>query len=353
MCSGGADFYGRFFKCDHHHGLLDIHEAIPMSCDTFFYTLAQKLGIDTIAKYATEFGLSQKTGVDLPNEMVGIMPSTKWEMKNYHQRYYPGNTISVGIGQGETQVTPIQLLRALAGIASDGHFVRPHLLDADQIPENMRQAILDSFPGSGDKTVPLNPDTWMTITDGMAAATTPGLYHTAEAAHLDGVDFAGKTGTAQVVGGGDTHTKGGAKTPNAWFYGMIPRRNPEIAIVVLQEHGDWGSGSAMIAQKIAIAYVNKKRTQDHNVLNPANRDQAGAPKPVEMGAVWSEPRPGAKQRNSAGPLASDFVLHTGHFDIQPTPAPAPSVGTRALASGHLPWTSRLFSSPLRFKEEHP
>jgi penicillin-binding protein 2 len=274
-------------------------------------------------------------------------------MKNYHQRYYPGNTISVGIGQGETQVTPIQLLRALAGIASDGHFVRPHLLDADQIPENMRQAILDSFPGSGDKTVPLNPDTWMTITDGMAAATTPGLYHTAEAAHLDGVDFAGKTGTAQVVGGGDTHTKGGAKTPNAWFYGMIPRRNPEIAIVVLQEHGDWGSGSAMIAQKIAIAYVNKKRTQDHNVLNPANRDQAGAPKPVEMGAVWSEPRPGAKQRNSAGPLASDFVLHTGHFDIQPTPAPAPSVGTRALASGHLPWTSRLFSSPLRFKEEHP
>ena len=112
MCSGGADFYGRFFKCDHHHGLLDIHEAIPMSCDTFFYTLAQKLGIDTIAKYATEFGLSQKTGVDLPNEMVGIMPSTKWEMKNYHQRYYPGNTISVGIGQGETQVTPIQLLRA-------------------------------------------------------------------------------------------------------------------------------------------------------------------------------------------------------------------------------------------------
>jgi penicillin-binding protein 2 len=321
MCSGGADFYGRFFKCDHHHGLLDIHEAIPMSCDTFFYTLAQRLGIDTIAKYAVEFGLSQKTGIDLPNEMAGIMPSTQWEMKNYHQRYYPGNTISVGIGQGETQVTPIQLLRALAGIASDGHFVRPHLVNPDQIPENMRQSILDGFPGSGDKTVSLKPDTWTTITDGMAAATTPGLYHTAEAAHLDGVDFAGKTGTAQVVGGGDTHTKGGAKTPNAWFYGMIPRRNPEIAIVVLQEHGDWGSGSAMIAQKIAIAYVNKQRTKDKNILNPANQDQAGASKPIEMGAIWSEPRPGLNHKKAPSLTAADFVLHTGKFEIRPTAEP--------------------------------
>ncbi|MGB6746242.1 MAG: penicillin-binding protein 2, partial [Terracidiphilus sp.] len=184
MCNGGADFYGRFFKCDHHHGMLDIHEAIPMSCDTFFYTLAQKLGIDTIAKYATEFGLSQKTGIDLANEMAGIMPSTQWELRNFHQKYYAGNTISVGIGQGETQVTPIQLLRALSGLASDGHFVRPRTVDPDNQPtpisSDFRQALLDSFPGSGNRTVPLNTDTWMTITDGMAAATTPGLYHTAE-----------------------------------------------------------------------------------------------------------------------------------------------------------------------------
>ena len=108
-CVGGGTFYGRFFHCDRHHGVLNISQAIPLSCDTFFYTLAQKLGIDTIAKYATAFGLGQKTGIDLPNEMAGVMPSTQWEMKNFHQRYYPGNTISVGIGQGETQVTPLQL----------------------------------------------------------------------------------------------------------------------------------------------------------------------------------------------------------------------------------------------------
>src|ERR1700761_3635453 len=109
-CQGGGTFYGRFFKCDKHHGVLAIQQAIPLSCDTFFYALAQKLGIDTIARYATSLGLSQKTGIDLPNEMAGIMPSTQWEWHNYHQKYYAGNTISVGIGQGETQVTPIQLL---------------------------------------------------------------------------------------------------------------------------------------------------------------------------------------------------------------------------------------------------
>ena len=336
-CVGGGTFYGRFFHCDRHHGVLNIEQAIPLSCDTFFYTLAQKLGIDTIAKYATEFGLGSKTGIDLPNEMAGVMPSTQWEMKNFHQRYYPGNTISVGIGQGETQVTPLQLARALGGIASEGHFVRPHVVNSDQLPANFRQAILDSFPGSGDKTVPLNPDTWMIITDGMAAATTTG---TAAASHIEGIDFAGKTGTAQVVGGGDTHTKGGAKTPNSWFVGMVPRRNPEIVIAVLQEHGDWGSLSAHIAAEVVTTYVNKKRMADHNILNQASID-----KPVEVGAVWSEPAPAGRKRSAAS--RQDSILHAGHFMVDPKPL----TGDLASAQPHLPaW---LLAMPLRFKEGQP
>jgi penicillin-binding protein 2 len=347
MCNGGANFYGRFFKCDHHHGMLDIHEAIPMSCDTFFYTMAQRLGIDTIAKYAVEFGLSQKTGIDLPNEMAGIMPSTQWELKNYHQKYYAGNTISVGIGQGETQVTPIQLLRALSGLASDGHFVRPRVVDPDNkannIPADFHQAMLDTFPGSGDRTVALNPDTWETITDGMAAATTPGLYHTAEAAHLEGVDFAGKTGTAQVVGGGDTHTKGGEKTPNAWFVGMVPRRNPEMAIVVLQEHGDWGSGSAMIAQRVVITYINKQRRLEKGVL----LQQAGDSKPVEVGAVWTDPQPPGSKRS--GPQMAR--VHAGHFFINPSPPASTATAVATGVPSLLPaWLSE---SLLRFKEDQP
>jgi penicillin-binding protein 2 len=338
-CAGGGTFYGRFFHCDKHHGVLSIQQAIPLSCDTFFYALAQKLGIDTIARYATSLGIGSKTGIDLPDEKAGIMPSTQWEMKNYHQKYYAGNTISVGIGQGETQVTPLQLARALGGIASNGHLVRPHVVSPDQLPAQFRTAVLDSFPGSGDKVVPLNPDTWMTITDGMAAATTTG---TAAAAHIEGVDFAGKTGTAQVTGTGDTHVKGGSKTPNSWFVGMAPRRNPEIVIAVLQEHGDWGANSAKIAAQIITTYVNKKRKQENNVL-----DQAGANKPVEVGAVWSDPAPaGQNKSHAARQQMQASTLHAGHFFIDLPQVASP----RSVASGHLPLPAWLGASLLRFKE---
>lgn len=331
-CVGGGTFYGRFFKCDRHHGVLNISQAIPYSCDTFFYALAQKLGIDTIAKYATSFGLSQKTGVDLPNEMAGIMPSTEWEWRNYHQRYYPGNTISVGIGQGETQVTPIQLLRALSGIASDGKLVRPHLVNPDQLPGEYKTALYSTFKGSGTTNVSLNSDTWMTITDGMAGATT---FGTAGQAHIEGVDFAGKTGTAQVTGQGDTHVKGGSKTPNAWFVGMVPRRNPELAVVVLQEHGDWGAGSALIAQKVVIAYINKQRKADHNLLQQAGTEQ----KPVEMGAVWSNSVPSAKKN-----APDEQVFGAGHFFLNPVEA------AHDLATEKAP-LSPLFISPLRARKD--
>jgi penicillin-binding protein 2 len=338
-CVGGGSFYGRFFHCDKHHGVLNISQAIPLSCDTFFYALAQRLGIDTIAKYATSFGLASKTGVDLPNEMTGVMPSTKWEWRNFHQKYYAGNTISVGIGQGETQVTPIQLMRALAGIASNGHLVRPHVVAEDQLPAQYRQAVLESFPGSGDKAVSLNTDTWMTITEGMAAATTTG---TAAASHIEGVDFAGKTGTAQVVGSGDTHVKGGEKTPNSWFVGMVPRRNPELAIVVLQEHGDWGANSAHIAAAIVTTYVNKKRRQDHNLLQ-----QAGENKPVEVGAVWSAPAgPGSQPGTKPRPAPEDDVLQAGHFLIDPAET------ARTLAS-RTSFPSLPGAAPMRSRERLP
>jgi penicillin-binding protein 2 len=217
--------------------------------------------------------------------------------------------------------------------------VRPHLVAYDQLPAEFRQAVLDSFPGSGDTVVPLNNDTWMTVTEGMAAATTPGLYHTAEGAHIEGVDFAGKTGTAQVVGGGDTHTKGGAKTPNSWFVGMVPRRNPEIAIVVLQEHGDWGSLSAKVAQAIVITYVNKKRLQNHNLLQ-----QAGTNKPIEVGAVWSAP--GTPDPNHKGATGDDD-LHAGHFLIDPAET------AKALASKQSNLPAWLAAPPLRWRERLP
>ena len=198
-CAGGWGPYGFFHHCDEKHGAVDIHNAIPYSCDTFYYQLGDKLGIDRIAKYATEFGYGQKTGIDLPGEQAGLMPSAHWLMKNYHRKWYPDETLDVAIGQGAVEATPLQLARIIGGIASGGHLVRPHVVSPDQLPGEFRKDLLESLPGSGDVDIPIDPENWETITDGMAEVTQPGYFHTAGSAHLEGIDLAGKTGTAQVM----------------------------------------------------------------------------------------------------------------------------------------------------------
>lgn len=279
-CAGGASFYGHFYACDRHHGAVDIYNAIPYSCDTFYYTLANRLGIDTIAKYATSVGIGQKTGIDLPDEATGIMPSTMWKLKSQHEKWFAGETISVGIGQGAVTVTPMQLARALSGIASGGVLRRPHVVFPDEVPPEMLQAIHESFPGSGEATIPLTTENWQIITDAMANVTSSPIG-TAYAAHLEGVDFAGKTGTAQVIGHDalGRSGKGHDTVPNAWFVGMAPRRNPDIVVAVLWEHGNWGNNSAKLAAQIIDAYVNKQRKRDNNLRLAETPAAAPAPNP--------------------------------------------------------------------------
>jgi penicillin-binding protein 2 len=347
FCAGGATFYGHFYACDRHHGNVDIEHAIPWSCDTFFYTLANRLGIDTIARYGKSVGLGQRTGIDLPNEATGLVPSTEWKLRNFHEKWYAGETISVGIGQGAVTATPIQLARMIGGIASDGHFVRPHVVDPAQLPASFRQALLDSFPGSGVSTIPLDPANWMIITDGMAGATDPAMGGTAAASHLEGVDFAGKTGSAQVASHeAIKRMSAGVDTrPNGWFVGVIPRRNPEFVVAVLWEHGDWGANAAKLAAQVATVYVNKKRQQERNVLQ-----QAADSKPVEMGAVWSEPAPASqRQPGGHGKSPQTAQLHGGHFLI----FPAPLAPVRAVASNQFHLPAWLLNWPLRFKEGRP
>jgi penicillin-binding protein 2 len=345
-CQGGAFFYGQFHACDRHHGMVDIEHAIPWSCDTFYYTLADKLGIDTIARYAKSVGFGQRTGVDLPNEAVGIVPSSDWKLKNYHEKWYVGETVSVGIGQGPVTVTPIQLARMIAGIASNGHFARPHVVDTAQLPAQFRQAIKDTFPGSGEFTIDLDPENWMTITEGMAGATDPGMGGTAAASHLEGVDFAGKTGTAQVASHEAIKQLGGGIEflPNGWFVGVIPRRNPEFVVAVLWEHGDWGANAAKLASQVATVYVNKKRVQDQNALA-----SIGKSSPIEMGAVWSEPATVSRQSRRVAGARQTAQLRGGHFPLMTAPlTPAKNVASRLF-----PWPAWLLYSPLRFKEGQP
>jgi penicillin-binding protein 2 len=285
MCNGGGTFYGHFFACDKHHGMLSIEQAIPLSCDTFFYALAQKLGIDTIAKYAHEVGLGQKTGIDLPNEATGTVPSTEWKLKTQHEPWYAGETISVGIGQGATQVTPLQLARALSGIASGGKLVRPHVAFPDELPKQIDENIAENYAGSGNKDIPITTANWETISDAMAQTMING---TASAVRLEGIDMAGKTGTAQVVSHnfGDKSVGTGSDKANAWFVGMAPRRNPDIVVAVLCEHGGWGAeASAPVAVQVINAFVNKQRKKAGNlrietVSAPVTQPQSSPAGPI-------------------------------------------------------------------------
>ena len=263
-CTGGVDFYGHYYHCDRHHGSVDIHNAIPYSCDSFFYTLANKLGVDTIAKYASSVGIGERTGIDLPNEASGVMPSTMWKLKTQHDKWYAGEVISVGIGQGAVAATPLQLARALSGIASGGVLRRPHVVMPGQVPAEEETAIRSTFTGSGDKTVPLATENWQTITDAMAQVTISG---TAAASHMEGIDFVGKTGTAQVMSHDAlARSGGGHKTvPNSWFVGMAPRRNPDIVVTVLWQNGDQGANSAKLAAQIIDAFVTKQRKAAGNL----------------------------------------------------------------------------------------
>ncbi|MFZ0480523.1 MAG: penicillin-binding protein 2 [Terriglobales bacterium] len=309
-CAGGASFYGRYFKCwvvaEHRvHGGVDISKAIYQSCDVFFYTLAEKLGIERIAKWATALGLGQKTGIDLPQEVTGVMPSEGWKIKNFKQKWYAGETISVGIGQGAVAATPIQMARAIGGIASGGLLVRPHVINPTDLPPNVIPA--SNVPA--ETRLPLDPENWQIITDAMAAVVNPG--GTAPSAHLLGIDFAGKTGSAQTISNALKARLGAAGKKdfkdNGWFVGVEPRKNPEIVVCTLLEEGEHGYLAARTAAQVIKAYVEKERRQPTKVAGQANGK-------IDVGAVWSEP---------AMEVGGSDHLQAGRFLIDVTRKRAP------------------------------
>ncbi len=306
-CNGGAVFYGRYFKCwvvaEHRtHGVVDITKAIYQSCDVFFYTLAEKLGIERIAKYATMFGIGQKTGIDLPQEVSGVMPSEEWKLRNYRQKWFAGETISVGIGQGAVAATPIQLARAIGAIASGGELVRPHVAFPNDLPPNVIPA--STVPERVN--VPIDPKNWEIITDAMADVVNPG--GTAALSHLQGIDFAGKTGSAQTISNALKARLGAAgKTEfkdNGWFAGVEPRRNPEIVVCVLLEEGEHGYLAARAAAQVIRAYVEEKQRTPGKLAERS--------KSVEVGGVWTMPDGDSnKETLSGGRFLVDVSKPTG------------------------------------------
>ena len=278
-CNGGATFYGRRFGCwvKTGHGAVELTKAIYQSCDVFFYTLAEKLGIDRIARYATAFGLGQKTGIDLPNEVSGVMPSEEWKIRNFKQKWFAGETISVGIGQGAVAITPVQLMRAIGAISMDGRMVVPHVIN----PTNLPQGFVETTHYTEVKSIPFDPTGWNTITDAMGRVLLP--EGTAPSAQIPGIDIAGKTGSAQIVSLAmrAKHQNNQDFAQNGWFVGFTPRRNPDIIVCVLFEGGEHGKLAARLATQVIKAYVDKQRRQPTKMA-------AGSGE-VEVGSMWTDP----------------------------------------------------------------
>ena len=246
-CPGGATFFGRYFKCwqKRGHGTVNVHLGIVQSCDVFFYNLGNKLGIDNIAMYAEMAGIGKKTGIDLPGEAEGLMPSSKWKLRTQRQKWYAGETISVSIGQGAVTVTPLQLAAAIGGIVSGGNWFKPHMVKAAAALE----------PRHAD----LRAESVASIVSGMYGVVNEG--GTGAAARIEGIEFSGKTGSAQRVSN-DLRKSGvldaDEAKDNGWFVGFAPRQNPEIVVAVLLEGGEHGALAAPVARDVIKSYFDKK-----------------------------------------------------------------------------------------------
>jgi penicillin-binding protein 2 len=256
-CAGHATFYGRSFACwkKSGHGSVDLRRAIEQSCDVYFYTVANMVGVDKINKWATSLGLGVKSGIDLPNELQGLVPSTEWKLQARHEKWYAGETISVGIGQGAVSVTPVSMAVYMATLANGGTRVTPHLLKA--VDEgNGWKAVPTPPPQS---KIDIDPPKLQAIRDGLWGVVNGG--GTGGRARILGKDISGKTGTAQVIS--NTGRVAAAKSnrdlrDHGWFVFFAPRDKPEIAGVVFLEHGIHGPNAASVAHHILDTFFAKK-----------------------------------------------------------------------------------------------
>jgi penicillin-binding protein 2 len=268
FCPGGATFYGRYFQCHLKggHGSVDMRHAIEKSCNVYFYTLGNMLGVDRLHKWAVNLGLHGKSGIDLPNEQDSLVPSSEWKKQKTGERWYPGETISVSIGQGQNAVTPMGLAMMMSTLANGGQRLVPRLVKAVDEGSGWKDvpAPTNPFP-----PVPLKSETVQAIHDGLWLAVNGA--GTAGRARIEGRDVAGKTGTAQVISlQGKERARGSDKDlrDHGWFVFMVPRDNPELAGVIFAEHSEHGYLAAPIAKYIIETYFAEKEGRPLPTLKP-------------------------------------------------------------------------------------
>ena len=245
FCPGYASIYGHVFKCNRPagHGVVSLGRALGESCNVFFYLLGARLEIQRLASYARKFGLGGVSGVDLPNEAPGLIPDPAWKERLFKAPWYPGETISVSIGQGQVLATPLQMARMMAVIANGGRLVQPHVV---------RLVAGKPVSYGQPRSLGFRPSTLAAIRNGLFMAVNSG--GSAQRAHIADLVVAGKTGSAQVVSSSRLKKDIDTIQPRAWFAGFAPLDDPRIALAVLVDHG--GSGGAAAAP-VALAIFEK------------------------------------------------------------------------------------------------
>jgi penicillin-binding protein 2 len=310
FCGGGATFYGRFFKCHvggPHHSI-SLRRAIEKSCNVYFYSVGNLLGVDRMHKWASALGLGELSGIDLPSEIQGIMPSTEWKRQKYNEKWYAGETISVSIGQGQVSVTPISLAVMAMTVANGGTRHQPHLIRA-----------VDAGTGKGwepfqapkpRSTVHMKQSTIDAVHDGLWMVVNE--TGTARRARVEGRDVAGKTGTAQVIsnqGKARAAKSGRDLRDHGFFVFFAPAKNPEVAGVVFAEHSEHGSSAAPIAKYMIETYFAKKEGKPMPVYPEEGKNPPPAP-PAEDAIVAGVPLPGSPI--AIAPASAPAARPVGH-----------------------------------------
>jgi penicillin-binding protein 2 len=277
-CGGGATFFGRYYRCHLKggHGSVDMRHALEKSCNVYFYTLGNMLGVDKIYKWAEKLGMTGKTGIDLPNEQESLVPNTEWKRRRTGERWYPGETISVAIGQGQVSVTPASLAVMIATVANNGRRVVPRVVRA--VDEG--NGWMPVAPAAAADPTSFMPTTFRALVEGLWMVVN--ASGTGGRARIPGRDVAGKTGTAQVIsneGRARARATGRDLRDHGWFVFFAPRDNPELAGVIFGEHNEHGYLGAPIAKHVIETYFAKKEGKPLPVLPSQMPPAAPVPDP--------------------------------------------------------------------------
>ncbi|AKH37016.1 MULTISPECIES: penicillin-binding protein 2 [Nitrosomonas] len=253
------------------HGRVNLHKSLVISCDTYYYTLANDLGINNIFSFIGQFGFGKKTEIDIPGEVTGLLPSSDWKKKRFNQNWFPGDTISVGIGQGYNLATPVQLTFATMLLANNGIAYRPHFVK--QVQDNKLGHLYENKP-SQMYTLNLKKENVARVRNALVDVTRPGGT-AAKAGANAAYTFAGKTGTSQVINikQGERYVASKIQErhrDHALFIAYAPAEDPQIALTVLVENGGSGGSTAAPIARQVLDYFLLGKTPEPMPAEKAN-----------------------------------------------------------------------------------